>query len=83
MMVSDTLCDLLSRRIGRLDAAMQQVLKIASLIGFSFPTSILFRVTSLERFGHATTTFRATTSRHTLTLCDPCCLERQRKDSLR
>jgi predicted ATPase len=49
MMVSDTLCDLLSRRIGRLDAVMQQVLKIASLIGFSFPTSILFHITSLER----------------------------------
>jgi predicted ATPase len=48
MMVSETLCDLLSRRIGRLEVAMQQVLKIASLIGFSFPTSILFRVTSLE-----------------------------------
>ena len=48
MMVSETLCDLLARRICHLDPAMQVVLKIASLIGYCFAKEILVAVSSIE-----------------------------------
>ena len=46
--VSETLLELLSRRIRHLDGAMQQVLKIASLFGYCFGEEILVRVASAE-----------------------------------
>jgi energy-coupling factor transporter ATP-binding protein EcfA2 len=48
MMVSETLCDLLSRRICLLDPAMQAVLKLASLIGYCFAKEVLVAVSSIE-----------------------------------
>jgi predicted ATPase len=48
MMVSETLCDLLARRICSLDPAMQVVLKIASLIGYCFAKEVLVIVSSIE-----------------------------------
>ena len=46
MNVSETLLALLSRRIGHMSVAMQEVLKIASLMGFCFSEDILVQVAS-------------------------------------
>jgi hypothetical protein len=51
MMVSETLCDLLIRRICHLDAATQVVLKIASLIGYCFAKELVVAVSSVELKG--------------------------------
>jgi histidine kinase len=48
MMVSETLCDLLARRLFLLDPAMQVVLKVASLIGYCFAKEVLVAVSSAE-----------------------------------
>ena len=47
MMVSNTLMKLLSRRIQHLDRAMQEVLKIASLLGYCFSGDMLVQVASV------------------------------------
>ena len=49
--VSDTLIELLSRRTGLLDSALQEVLKVASLLGFCFEERLLAQmlVAALQR----------------------------------
>ena len=47
-MVSETLLELLYRRIRHLDGAIQEVLKIASLVGYCFAEGILVHMASAE-----------------------------------
>jgi hypothetical protein len=69
MMVSDTLCDLLSRRIDRLDMAMQKVLEDCISYRLFLPRQVFcINISSLELLDMQTATFRAATSRHTTTL---------------
>lgn len=46
MMVSDTVLGLLSQKIRRLDERMQDILKVASLLGYQFSEMILLKVVS-------------------------------------
>jgi len=47
MMVSDTILDLLSQKIRRLDKRIQEMLKVASLLGYRFSEMMLLKVVSI------------------------------------
>jgi len=46
MMISDSLAQLLSQKVQRINKQMQKILKVASLIGYRFPENLVIDVTS-------------------------------------
>mmetsp|Transcript_2209 Transcript_2209/g.3485 ORF Transcript_2209/g.3485 Transcript_2209/m.3485 type:complete len:1071 (+) Transcript_2209:110-3322(+) len=50
MMTSETVADLLARKIERISSGMKETLKIASLMGYEFAESILLNIASTSTF---------------------------------